>query len=109
MQDKYNYMIFRQDLPGFGEPTEGNWDGFQRINTDDKSGGIVGVFNQNSKEITRTVTIQMLDPIVKYEVRIAPFGKIIHKANGKELQEKGFKVKITKDCDGNLYEIEKVK
>ncbi len=46
MQDRHDYMMYRQDLAGFGEPQEGQWDGFQRINTDTKSGGIVGVFRQ---------------------------------------------------------------
>ncbi|MDZ7725919.1 MAG: hypothetical protein U5R06_24630 [candidate division KSB1 bacterium] len=27
MQNQYNYMSFRKDLPGFGEPREGHWDG----------------------------------------------------------------------------------
>jgi alpha-galactosidase len=36
MEDRYNIMSYRQDLPGFGEPKEGLWDGFQRINTDTK-------------------------------------------------------------------------
>ena len=34
MQQRYNYMVFRQDLTCFGEPTEGHWDGWARINTD---------------------------------------------------------------------------
>ena len=29
MEAKYGIMSFRQDLPGFGEPMEGMWDGFQ--------------------------------------------------------------------------------
>ena len=34
--------MFRQDLAGFGEPREGQWDGYQRINTETQSGGLVG-------------------------------------------------------------------
>ena len=34
MQKKYNYDLFRQDLPSFGEPAEGGWDAWSRINTD---------------------------------------------------------------------------
>jgi alpha-galactosidase len=109
MQDKYNYMIFRQDLPGFGEPTEGNWDGFQRINTENKSGGIVGVFRQNDKDKFRNVRVQMLDTNATYEVFLAPEGTKITRTTGKTLAEKGFKVELTKDCDGNLYEIRKIK
>ena len=55
MQDQYDYMSYRQDLPGFGEPAEGFWDGWSRINTDTKSGGIIGVFRQGAAEKSRTV------------------------------------------------------
>ncbi len=29
MQDKYNYMAYRKDFTGFGEPRGGAWDGWQ--------------------------------------------------------------------------------
>ena len=32
MQIEHDFMMYRQDLYGYGEPIEGNWDGFQRIN-----------------------------------------------------------------------------
>ena len=50
MEAKYDIMSFRQDLPGFGEPMEGMWDGFQRINTETKDGGIIGIFRHGSVE-----------------------------------------------------------
>jgi alpha-galactosidase len=107
IQKKYNYMIYRQDLPGFAEPQEGCWDGFQRINTDNKSGGIVGVFRQNAADEERYVRIQMLVPDAIYEIFIAPEGKKIISLTGKELSEKGFKVRLKNACDGNVYEIRK--
>ncbi len=55
-------MSYRQDLAGFGEPMNGMWDGFQRINVTDHSGGIVGVFRQGSHEEERVVTINYLNP-----------------------------------------------
>ncbi|WP_332367596.1 hypothetical protein [Spirosoma telluris] len=42
MENKHQIMSYRQDLAGFGEPMDGMWDGFQRINTETKKGGIVG-------------------------------------------------------------------
>jgi alpha-galactosidase len=36
MENRYSIMSYRQDLPGFGEPKEGMWDGFSRINTESK-------------------------------------------------------------------------
>lgn len=104
-QTKHDFMSFRQDLSGFGEPQEGMWDGFQRINTDTKSGGIVGVFRQNAKETRRTVTIDYLDPDKIYTVKQAPSCKIFTQLKGKELQEKGFEVLLLGKYDGELFEI----
>jgi len=105
MQGKHNFMEFRQNLEGYGEPAEGCWDGFQRINSETKSGGIVGVFRQGANETSRTVTIQFLNPSYVYEVRKAPEGKLIKKATGKELSETGFKVSLDKKYDGAIFEI----
>ena len=56
MEKKYGIMSFRQDLPGFGEPMDGHWDGFQRINSETKSGGIVGIFRHGATQTNRIVT-----------------------------------------------------
>ncbi|MEJ0104548.1 MAG: hypothetical protein WDO19_19185 [Bacteroidota bacterium] len=62
MDDKHQVMSYRQDLHGFGEPMEGMWDGFQRINTDTKSGGIIGVFKHGATETEREVVVYYLNP-----------------------------------------------
>jgi alpha-galactosidase len=105
MQDKYNYMSFRQDLPGFGEPAEGSWDGWARINTEKKNGGILGVFRQGAKEKSRTVTFAGLDPLKRYSVLLAPQGKSVTVLTGKQLESEGFNVIFTRDYDGNVFEI----
>ena len=105
MQTKHDFMSFRQDLYGYGEPAEGNWDGYQRINTETRSGGIVGIFRQGSPENQRTVTVQFLNPVSLYEVRKAPTDELIMKATGKELAEKGFNVTLSKNYDGSVFEI----
>ena len=105
MQKIYNYDLFRQDLPGFGEPVEGNWDGWARINTDTKEGGIIGVFRQGSLDDVRTVSIKGLDRNRIYSIKLAPFNKILFMMTGKALEEKGFKVKMDKNYDGKLFEI----
>jgi alpha-galactosidase len=107
MEKKYDIMTFRQDLPGFGEPQEGLWDGFQRINSETKSGGIVGIFRQGANETRRVVSVQFLNPEAEYEVKTAPEGKTIAKMTGKELAEKGFEVILNKSYDGALFEIVK--
>jgi alpha-galactosidase len=105
MQKKHDFMSFRQDLRGFGEPAEGCWDGFQRVNSESHSGGIVGIFRQGSAEEQRAITVKYLDPVSKYNVFRAPNGEKIYSATGKELEEKGFVVKQPKAYDGALYEI----
>jgi alpha-galactosidase len=104
MESKYDIMNFRQDLPGFGEPMEGMWDGFQRINTETKNGGIVGIFRHGSVEHERIVTVNYLDPAKTYEVKSLE-GKVISTLNGKELQEKGFAVNLEGLYSGDLFEI----
>ena len=109
MQTKYNYDLFRQDLPGFSEPTEGNWDGWSRINTDTKEGGIVGIFRQGSLDTERTVSVFGLEENKQYVIKEAPDYAEIVSMTGKELYEKGFKVKMTQKYDSRLFEVELIK
>lgn len=104
MEAKYNIMSFRQDLPGFGEPAEGMWDGFQRINTETKDGGIIGIFRHGSVERNRVVTVRYLNPEVKYEIKTLE-GNVVVTLTGTELQDKGFVVDLEGLYFGNLYEI----
>lgn len=105
MENKHQIMLFRQDLPGYGEPEHGSWDGFQRINTDTQSGGIIGVFKQNAKSNERWVTVNCLDALKKYRVTHVTTGKNVFEGSGKELQDKGFKVVYENDFQGELYEV----
>lgn len=105
MQNRYDYMSFRQDLPGFGEPEEGSWDGWSRINTDEGTGGIIGVFRQGSMEKSRTLFITNLDPAKEYDVLLAPEEESVTTLTGKQLSTEGFKVSFTKDYDGSVFEI----
>jgi alpha-galactosidase len=104
MDSKYNIMSFRQDLPGFGEPMEGMWDGFQRINTWTKAGGIIGVFRHGAVETTRLVTVKYLDPVKTYTVK-SMAGKIVSTLTGNDLQTKGFAVNFEELYSGDLFEI----
>ena len=105
MENKHQIMLFRQDLPGFGEPEHGSWDGFQRINTDTQSGGIIGVFKQNAKTNERWVTVNYLDALKKYRVTQATTGKNVFEGSGEELQNTGYKVVFDDDFQGELYEV----
>lgn len=104
MENQHQIMSYRQDLTGFGEPMEGMWDGFQRINTDTKQGGIVGVFKQGAAETKRTVTIRHLDPARQYQVKSMD-GKVVAVLDGQALQTTGFAVNLTEPYAGELFEI----
>ncbi|MBC7893434.1 MAG: alpha-galactosidase [Sphingobacteriaceae bacterium] len=104
MQAKHDFMSYRQDLAGFGEPMEGMWDGFQRINTDSKRGGIVGVFRHGAAETTRRVMVKYLDPLKKYQVKTMD-GKVIASLSGQALQTNGFAVSLTGKYSGELFEV----
>ncbi|WP_046247174.1 glycoside hydrolase family 36 protein [Hymenobacter terrenus] len=104
MQQKHDFMSFRQDLAGFGEPAEGRWDGFQRINVDTRKGGIVGVFRQGATEANRTVTVQYLEPAQRYQVRTMD-GKVVATLTGQDLKTAGFSVNLSEVYSGALFEI----
>jgi alpha-galactosidase len=54
---------------------KGSRDGWARINTENKNGGIIGVFRQGANERSRTVTLSGLSPDKKYSLLKAPDGK----------------------------------
>lgn len=105
MQEKYDYMSYRRDLPGFGEPREGHWDGWMRINNDSRSGGIVGVFRQGAQEEERRLFVKGLDPESFYELKLAPEGQVLKVLSGQELMKEGFQVEIAELYDGKIFEI----
>ena len=104
MQAKYDVMSYRQDLRSFGEPKEGSWDGFQRINTDAKTGGIIGVFRHGAIELKRIVTVNGLDPLKTYTIN-SMNGKTIVSLTGEQLRSKGFECALSELYDGELFEI----
>ena len=105
MQERYDYMSYRRDLPGFGEPREGAWDGWMRINNDTNKGGIIGIFRHGALEENRQVVVKGLSPEREYVVRLAPGSKEIHQASGAELMHEGFRVGIPGQYDGKIFEI----
>jgi alpha-galactosidase len=105
MQDRHGFVLFRQDLAGFGEPAMGRWDGFQRINDETKSGGIVGVFRANAAERERTIVVAGLATDARYVVRRAPNGEIVTTRSGAELAGDGFAVALSRAHEGMLFEI----
>lgn len=109
LEKKHGIMSFRQDLPGFGMPMVGSWDGYCRINTETCSGGLVGIFREGSVEATRTVTVRDLAPDAIYSVMRGPDGCEIARMSGSDLERKGFQVTLDNEFDGELFEICRVK
>ena len=105
LEQKHGIMSFRQDLPGYGMPMVGSWDGYSRINTETCSGGLVGIFREGSAEATRTVTVQGLEPGAIYSVRRGPDGCETARMTGSELETKGFQVTLEDEYDGELFEV----
>ena len=108
LEKAYRIFSFRQDLAGFGEPGEGRWDGFQRINTETRAGGVVGVFRENAAEAMRRVTVRDLDPAARYAVLRGPDGASVAEMTGADLATKGFAVTFEKSVDGELFEIRRL-
>ena len=107
LEGRHGIMSFRQDLPGSGMPQVGGWDGFCRINTETRSGGLVGVFREGASETTRTVTVRYLDPEASYSVKQGPDGREIARMTGAELENKGFSVTLEEEFSGELFEIDR--
>ena len=105
VEQRHGYSEYRQDLPGYGEPAEGFWDGFARINTETQSGGLVGIFRQGTAEKSRTITLPYLNASTLYAIRQAPNGKVVAKMTGADLEQKGFQVTLKEPYQGMLYEI----
>lgn len=104
MELRYQVLRFRQDIGNLGEPAEGQWDGFQRINTDTRAGGIFGVFRHGSRESKRTVTLSGLDQDKRYLVKDMN-GRKIGRFSGAELINEGIQVQLKNRYDGALFEV----
>lgn len=109
LEQRHGYMSFRQDLPGFAQPQEGCWDGFLRINTNTRSGGLIGVFRQGAAETSRKITIPYLDAGTVYVVTCGYGDKVVAEATGSQMAEQGFIATLSKKYDGQLFEVKKKK
>ena len=104
MQARHDIFSFRQDLDGFGEPGEGAWDGFQRVNTETGSGGLVGIFRHGATETKRLLSVAWLDPARTYRITDI-YGKQWALGTGRQLRETGFEVELPDLYDGRLFEV----
>lgn len=102
---RHSVLLYHQDLAGFTEPGVGRWDGFARINTDTRSGGLVAVFREAAAESKRWVAVRGLDPVASYEVRRAPDGALVTQVSGRE---RGFEVEVPERIGFALFELRRL-
>jgi len=107
MEKIYDCSHYRQDLPGFSEPTERSWDAWARLNTDTGLGGMVGVFCQGSPDHVHSLIVPGLTATSLYDVLSAPYGTKVGTLSGSALAETGIQVKAVKSYEGLIFEIRK--
>ena len=108
MDNKYQYShyYFRSDV--FDHATPINWDGAYRFNND-KGGGILFFYRNNSLDEERTFPVTVVDANKKYHVYEPLGGKDWGIYTGKDLREKGLKITIPNRYDAKILGIEEVK
>lgn len=104
MEEAYQIMLYRQDLPGYYEPAIGGFDGFARINRENYSGGIIGFFRHGSTESARNICVDGLPQTRRYRV-LDMEGNLQCELTGEQLEKEGFRVTISEEFGGRLYEI----
>lgn len=106
MEEKYQYSRFFQLYDVFDRPTDNNWDGCYRINTE-KQGGLMFFYRNNSSDERRTFKVPCLRPAFRYKVYSFETGKTLGVFSGKTLMEKGVTVNIPTPYTAQVLTIEK--
>jgi len=106
MEEKYQYSRYFQLYDVFDRPTDNNWDGCYRINTE-KQGGLMFFYRNNSNDIKRSFKIPCLDAGKRYKIYSYENNKLLGVFNGKTLMEKGITVMIPTTYTALVLTIEK--
>lgn len=106
MEAKYRYSQYFQLYDIFDRPTDNNWDGCYRINTE-KQGGLMFFYRNNSSDERRTFKIPCLQPRSRYKIYSFGTGQTIGSFTGKTLMEKGITVTIPSLYTAQVLTIEK--
>ncbi len=107
MESRYQYSRFYQLYDIFDRPTNSNWDGCYRINTE-QQGGLLFFYRNNSADTRRTFRIPCLQPNSRYRIYSFQTGKTIGKFSGKTLIEKGLTVTLPSIYSAEVLTIEKM-
>jgi len=106
MEAKYQYSQFYELYDIFDRPTDNNWDGCYRINTE-KQGGLMFFYRNNSSDRQRTFKIPCLQPQNRYKIYSFETGKTLGTFTGKKLMEEGITVTIPTIYTAQVLTIEK--
>jgi len=106
MEEKYQYSRYFQLYDVFDRPTDNNWDGCYRINTE-KQGGLMFFYRNNSPDTKRSFKIPCLDSTSRYRIYSFENNKTFGVFSGKYLMEKGIPVTIPAIYTALVLSIEK--
>ena len=106
IEQKYQYSQYFELYDIFDRPTDNNWDGCYRINTE-KGGGLMFFYRNNSLDQRRTFRIPCLLPEARYKIFSFGDGKTLGTFTGKTLMEEGFTVTIPSTYTAQVLTIEK--
>jgi alpha-galactosidase len=106
MEEKYQYSRYFQLYDVFDRPTNNNWDGCFRINTE-KQGGLMFFYRNNSPDTKRSFKIPCLQPRNRYKIYSCENNKVIGVFSGRTLMEQGIPVTIPTTYTALVLSIEK--
>jgi alpha-galactosidase len=106
MEAKYQYSRYYELYDVFDRPSDNNWDGCYRINTE-KQGGLMFFYRNNSSDEQRAFKIPCLQPQNRYKIYSFETGKTLGIFSGKTLIEKGITVTIPTTYTAEVLTIEK--
>jgi alpha-galactosidase len=106
VEKKYQYTKYFQLYDIFDRPTDANWDGCYRINTE-KQGGLMFFYRNNSPDTKRSFKIPCLEATNRYRIYSYEDNKTLGIFSGKNLMEKGVSVTIPTTYSALILTIEK--
>jgi alpha-galactosidase len=106
IEEKYQFSQYRQVYDIFDRPTDNNWDGNYRINTE-KSSGLMFFFRNNSSDTTRIFKVPCLNPDNTYRIYSYEDGKTWNSCRGSDLINSGVSVTIPCTYSAKVLLIEK--
>ena len=106
MDGKYQFSQFYQVSDVFDRPSYSNWDGCYRFNKE-KDGGVLFFFRNDSPEVERAFRVFCVDPASTYRVYSPETGTELGVFGGRELIDKGLRVRIDKPFTAVVLGIER--